>query len=250
MTLLILLDPNQVPFMGLLVELEKKIDHPFDAHVAGENSIRPFPIHRSIPMRPSDILSGEHRVIEQVLNCLEKIADSCRRDGKLDGQSAREAIDFFRNFADRCHHGKEETHFFPAMEAKGFSREMGPTGVMLREHDQGRAYIRGMSESVEAAEAGETAACANYVQNAHGYLDLLREHIQKEDHCLFGMANQTFNEKDQQRLLDAFAHVEAEEMGADTHEKYLHLANELADRWNVPRAQAPVPCHHACGCGH
>jgi hemerythrin-like domain-containing protein len=201
-------------------------------------------------MRPSDILSGEHRMIEQVLNCLEKIAEACRRDGKLDGRSAREAIDFFRNFADRCHHGKEETHFFPAMEAKGFSREQGPTGVMLREHDAGRSYIRAMNEAVDAAAAGDVDACAKFVHNAWSYLDLLREHIQKEDHCLFGMANQTFSDEDQQKLLDAFAHVEAEEMGVDTHEKYLTLANELADRWNVLRAEKTVACHHACGCGH
>jgi hemerythrin-like domain-containing protein len=201
-------------------------------------------------MKPSDILSGEHRVIEQVLNCLEKIAEDCQKTGKLDGRSAREAIDFFRQFADHCHHGKEEAHFFPAMEAKGFSREMGPTGVMLHEHDQGRSYIRAMNEVVETAASGETAACAKFSQNARAYLDLLREHIQKEDHCLFGMANQAFSDEDQQKLLDAFAHVEAEEMGADTHEKYLNLANELADRWNVPRAEATIPCHHACGCGH
>jgi hemerythrin-like domain-containing protein len=201
-------------------------------------------------MKPSDILSGEHRVIEQVLTCLEKVADACERDGKLDGRSAQEAIEFFRNFADRCHHGKEETHFFPAMEAKGFSRDQGPTGVMLREHDEGRSFIRGMSESLDGAAAGDTDACTKFVHNARSYLDLLREHIQKEDHCLFGMANQTFSDADQQKLLDAFAHVEAEEMGTGTHEKYLAIANELADRWNVPRAETTVPCHHACGCGH
>jgi hemerythrin-like domain-containing protein len=195
-------------------------------------------------MKPSDILSGEHRVIEQVLNCLEKIAAACRRDGKLDGRSAREAIDFLRNFADKCHHGKEEAHFFPAMEAKGFSREFGPTGVMLHEHDQGRSYIRAMNEAVQ------TAACANFAKNADAYIDLLREHIQKEDHCLYGMANQAFSDEDQQKLLAAFAHVETEEMGIDTHEKYLTLANELADRWNVPKAEATIPCHHACGCAH
>ena len=201
-------------------------------------------------MKPSDILSGEHRVIEQVLNCLEKIAAACRRDGRLDGRSAREAIDFFRNFADKCHHGKEESYFFPAMEAKGFSRESGPTGVMLHEHDQGRSYVRAMNESVEAAAAGDVPACAKFTNNAAAYVDLLREHIQKEDHCLFGMANQALSAADQQTLLAAFAQVEAEEMGADTHEKYLGLANELADRWNVPRAETTLAGHHACSCGH
>jgi hemerythrin-like domain-containing protein len=201
-------------------------------------------------MKPSDILSGEHRVIEQVLNCLEIIAEACRRDGRLDGRSAREAIDFFRNFADRCHHGKEETHFFPAMEAKGFSRETGPTGVMLYEHDMGRSYIRAMNETIEEAAAGDVPACAKFVHNAFGYVDLFREHIRKEDHCLFGMADQAFDEEDQQKLLAAFAHVETEEMGVDTHEKYLALADELAERFGVPKADATPAGHHACGCGH
>jgi hemerythrin-like domain-containing protein len=71
-------------------------------------------------MRPTEILSSEHRVIEQVLDCLERIADNCSAQGSLNRESAEAAIDFFRTFADRCHHGKEETYLFPAMEACGF----------------------------------------------------------------------------------------------------------------------------------
>src|SRR5271166_4514533 len=98
-------------------------------------------------MKPTEILSGEHRIIEQVLDCLETMAQKSTTHGHLDEISARQAIDFFRNFADRCHHGKEETHLFPAMEAKGFPHQGGPTGVMLSEHEQGRAHIRGMAEA-------------------------------------------------------------------------------------------------------
>ena len=107
-------------------------------------------------MKPTEILSGEHRIIEQVLDCLEKIAQNCATEGRLDRTSAEQALDFFRNFADRCHHGKEETHLFPAMEAKGFPRQGGPTGVMLSEHEQGRAYIRGMAEVIDRAAAGSS----------------------------------------------------------------------------------------------
>ena len=40
------------------------------------------------------------------------------------------------------------------MEAKGFPREGGPTGVMLHEHELGRAHVRGMDEAIELAAAG------------------------------------------------------------------------------------------------
>jgi len=85
-------------------------------------------------MRPTEILMQEHRVIEQVLDCLERMAQRVEAGDELDLESAKQAIDFFRNFADRCHHGKEEDCLFPLLEQKGFSREQGPTGVMLHEH--------------------------------------------------------------------------------------------------------------------
>ena len=70
-------------------------------------------------MQPTEILIHEHRIIEQVLACLERITEKFTLAGRLDPQPARDAVAFFRNFADRCHHGKEEAHLFPAMEAAG-----------------------------------------------------------------------------------------------------------------------------------
>ena len=46
-------------------------------------------------------------------------------------------IDIIRNFADGLHHAKEENHFFPALEKKGFSPQQGPVAVMLHEHMEG-----------------------------------------------------------------------------------------------------------------
>ena len=103
-------------------------------------------------MTPTDVLKQEHRVIEQVLACLAVLAD--RADaGRLDPGDARQAIDFLQVFADRCHHAKEENVLFPRMEARGFSRERGPTGVMLHEHELGRQAIRAMLAALNAARA-------------------------------------------------------------------------------------------------
>lgn len=187
-------------------------------------------------MKPTDILSNEHRVIEQVLNCLEKMIEQYESEGTLEKQPAQNTVAFFRNFADRCHHMKEETHLFPAMEAKGYPREGGPTGVMLREHEQARDCVRGMDEAIEAASTGDGSALKTFAQYARSYIGLLREHMEKEDHCLYSLANQAFTQDDQRQLLSAFEKVENEELGAGTHEKYLQVANELADRFGVPRA--------------
>ena len=132
---------------------------------------------------------------------------------------------------------------FPLMETKGFPRQGGPTGVMLHEHEEGRKHIRSMREALSAAD--QNAALREFACHAHGYVDLLRQHIFKEDQRLFPMANHVLSAEDQARLLDRFAHVENHEMHEGTHEKYLELANSLAERFHVVRGN-----RSACGCGH
>jgi hemerythrin-like domain-containing protein len=193
-------------------------------------------------MKGTEILMDEHRVIEQVLNCLEKLADRCEAGEKLDGRSALEALEFFRNFADRCHHGKEEGHLFPLLEARGLRRQGGPTGVMLHEHEEGRGLVTAMARAVEHDRPHE------FVRHARAYVGLLREHIRKEDHCLFPMAASLLSGTDAESLGERFEHVEHAEMGEGAHERYLRLANDLADRLEVNRAQVSSSC--GCACSH
>ena len=196
-------------------------------------------------MRPTEILMQEHRVIEQVMNCLEIIAERGKAEGKLDIDSANEAIDFFHNFADRCHHGKEEECLFPMLEQKGFSPDEGPTGVMRQEHEAGRRYTNGMSEAIAVVTAGDAQAIGAFASNARAYVQLLRDHIQKEDHCLFSMADQALSEQEQQQVLDSFANVEKDDMGPGTHQKYLDIAAKLAKRFDVScQGSGTYSCGH------
>lgn len=190
-------------------------------------------------MRATEILENEHRVIEQVLNCLEVMANRTLAEGKVDALSADAALDFLQTFADGCHHRKEENHLFPLMEAKGFPRDGGPTGVMLHEHEEGRSHIQAMRAAVKAK------AVRDFVEHARAYVELLRNHISKEDHRLFPMANQAFSSEDQTRLTERFESVENQEVEAGAHEKYLDIADMLAERFHVPRASRT-----GCGCGH
>ena len=120
-------------------------------------------------MKPSAILSGEHRVIEQVLDCLEKMAECVEAGSPLDTAAASKALDFFRNFADRCHHGKEESHFFPAMEQKGFVRDGGPTGVMLYEHELGRQRVAAMAQALASLKGGTAHAANGFAAAARAF---------------------------------------------------------------------------------
>ncbi len=190
-------------------------------------------------MRPTQLLKNEHRVIELVLDCLDAMAARCEAGGRLDGDSAREAIDFFRTFADRCHHAKEENQLFPLLEARGFDANAGPTAVMRHEHVQGRAYVAAMERAVPGASAGDAADLARWLEAARAYGFLLREHIDKEDQCLFPMADQGLLATDVARLTEEFARVERDEIGPGVHERYVGVAEALADRFGVSKARVP-----------
>lgn len=82
-------------------------------------------------MKPTDILKQEHRAIERMLTVLETTVQRMKQGENASPQIIRDALSFIQQFADRCHHGKEETILFTAMEQKGFSRDFGPLAVML-----------------------------------------------------------------------------------------------------------------------
>ena len=197
-------------------------------------------------MNATDVLVQEHRVIERVLRCLTAAVNQVLEGGELDGASIRQMVKFFREFADRCHHGKEEARLFPLLEQRGIGCERGPIGVMLSEHDTGRRHVLAMVENLPAAERGEARAKAQFLEHAQEYVQLLSEHIQKEDGCLFPMANNVLSAADQQALMATFEQVEREEMGAGAHERLHALADELCERWKVPTSEG-VCAHHCSG---
>jgi len=174
--------------------------------------------------KPTEILSDEHRVIERVLEALQRLT-ALPVNQFL--PQWRKAMEFFRGFADQCHHFKEEKVLFPAIEEHGIPREGGPIGMMLQEHEEGRAHVKAMVAALEQLSMGNSAANEVLLTHARAYVTLLQEHIQKEDDILFQMADEIIPEDEQRKLLKQFETHEAEEMGAGSHEKYLDMAQDL-----------------------
>jgi len=170
----------------------------------------------------------EHQIILMVLGAAERKTQQIQGEGAAGVPEVDQMLDFFRNFADRCHHAKEEDLLFVKMEERGVPAEGGPIGVMLREHDEGRRRLRAVAEALPGAAGQDPVALAIVSENLEAYTHLLRAHIGKEDKVLYPMADKLFTPQDQQELSEAFDRVEAEEMGAGVHEKYHQLAHELA----------------------
>ena len=178
-------------------------------------------------MGATEDLMTEHRAIERMLAVLDAAAGRIEAGEKVRAGLFREAVDFVRNFADRCHHGKEEENLFPRLEQRGVPSSGGPIGVMLFEHEEGRGLIGAIDAALDAYERGDAAAARTIAQSARAYVELLRGHIWKEENVLFPMADQVLNAEDQGDLAERFERIETEVMGPGVHERYHELLDAL-----------------------
>jgi hemerythrin-like domain-containing protein len=173
------------------------------------------------------VLRHEHEAILKMLGAAEEGARRLERGEEVRQETLANLHEFFRLFADRCHHGKEEDLLFPLLERKGFPRQGGPIGLMLSEHEQGRTLIGQMVEAFEAYKSGQKSAGARWTEAAQGYAALLRAHIDKENNILFMMAERVLTPDEQASLAEDFEKLEVEKMGVGTHERLHTMMDRL-----------------------
>lgn len=138
-------------------------------------------------MEAIETLMAEHQQILGAIGALEAFAGEALRGGGSAAELGR-FVTFIREFADAHHHAKEEDLLFAAMVEAGFPRDAGPIGVMLHEHDLGRAQVRVLAELAVAASPWGAAERERLHAAATAYAGLLRAHIHKEDAILYPMA--------------------------------------------------------------
>ena len=184
-------------------------------------------------MKPTDTLRAEHRNILRILGCLEVTANAIRESNVVDVGDLRAMARFCREYADKCHHAKEESHLFPFLEKRGMPHQHGPIAVMLHEHEQGRAAVGAMLAAVES-DSPDPDALRAFMRAADTFVSLLREHIGKEDHILFPMADDVLSADDQAELECIFEQIDQHEIGEATHREFETLARELGEKYGVP----------------
>lgn len=123
----------------------------------------------------------EHDAIKLMLKILDAVCKKIQLGEKVEFEHLDQILEFLRTFADKCHHGKEESLLFPAMEKAGIPRESGPIGVMVREHEIGRKFIKDLSNAISDYKRSKIDATPKIVEIAKSYIELLTQHIEKED---------------------------------------------------------------------
>lgn len=175
----------------------------------------------------AQILMREHSLILKVLSAMEDRISALEARAAVDRAFFERAVEFLRNFADRCHHGKEEDILFTTMvDELDYPRGGGPVAVLTTEHERGREFIRGIAEAAAALDT-DTMAARKLIESGRSYVRLLRTHIDREDTVVFPMVEQFLDDSDQARLVGKFAEFERQELESGRRAASLRLLEDL-----------------------
>ncbi len=125
-------------------------------------------------MNPIEDLKLEHEAVKSTLRILDSICNDANKTGHIaNPDHLEQLLEFFRTFVDKCHHSKEEELLFPALEEVGVSKERGPIGVMLNEHQQGRDLVARMKRALSQYTNDDAGAAQKLKAFADAYIALL-----------------------------------------------------------------------------
>ena len=168
----------------------------------------------------------EHEAILSALQILERMMAAMEKTASVNATDVQAFIGFLKEFADKCHHGKEEGLLFPAMVAAGIPEKGGPVGVLLSEHTRGRQLIRDMEEAISAG-----VDQAKLAKAAREYASLLRIHIGKENRIMFPMAEKALTPERLDELYKGFEEHEEKVIGHGRHEELHAMLKSLQEKY-------------------
>ena len=174
-------------------------------------------------MDSTEILKKEHERILLVVDALETKCENFESEKKVDKDFFRKSIDFIRNYADKFHHAKEEDILFKEFVKSAEKEEVhcNPVEQMLYEHDLGRDFVKGIENGLDEHDDEKI------IKNARGYIQLIREHIFKEEGILYSMADEALSKEVQTEMLRKFEDIEHERK--KDIEKYLDFVGSAGN---------------------
>lgn len=141
---------------------------------------------------PIDILRKEHDTVLKILDSLEK-----NLEAENINQAKKSMILLEKEF-NKHSLNKEEKVLFPEIE-KFMPRDGGPTGMMIIEH-------KDLTESIEMFRNEKDIN--NLIETGNHIINLLREHIDKENNMLFMIADMHLDNKQKEIILRKFREID------------------------------------------
>jgi hemerythrin-like domain-containing protein len=136
-------------------------------------------------------------------------------------------IDFFRTYADQCHHGKEEDILFRDLAEKRLSPEHKKLmDELIQEHRFGRETVGKLFSAKERYGKGDTAALNEIIGFLKKLVEFYPVHIEKEDNHFFMPCMEYFSKGERDVMLRQFDEFDKKLI----HKKYRQLVEGFEGR--------------------
>ncbi|MDD5223791.1 MAG: hemerythrin domain-containing protein [bacterium] len=175
-------------------------------------------------MLPIDPLQSEHRMIERMLGLLSEELSTMKKLKRVNLNLLEAAVDFFRFYADRCHHGKEEFILFRKLEKKDLTPELQKImEELVDNHVKTREWIDNLQSITRRYAKGEKGAIRELQQLLEDMTVNAPKHMEKEEKRLFAPAMQYLSQEEK----DSLVRDEYELDRTLIHEKYKLIIEKL-----------------------
>ncbi len=175
-------------------------------------------------MKPIGPLMREHRLIEQMVKILEKELIKIKEIGEVDTNIISLGVDFFRTYADRTHHGKEEDILFRELAKKKLSLEHKKImNKLVEEHVFARKTVGALYDANLSVAKGNRGPIKEIISNLEKLVKLYPKHIYTEDKEFFFPILEYFSKEEQDVMLQEFWEFDQKMI----HEKYTKMVNDL-----------------------
>lgn len=179
-------------------------------------------------VQPIGPLMIEHRLIERMISAMKKESEMLEKGKELDLSFIDTAVDFIRNYADACHHGKEEDILFRDLESVDMNEHDDKVmNELIEEHKWARKKTSNLVKAKEDYLNGNNEAVSRMIEIMDELVDFYPKHIEKEDKDFFRAAMKYLDEDERDKLLE-------EEYEFDRnfiHELYKDVVSDVEERY-------------------
>ena len=159
-----------------------------------------------------------------MLSIMSKVSEKLNAGDEVKKEDLNKILEFLINFADKCHHGKEEDIMFRVLNNKGLSEpDRRGMNELIAEHVFGRSTTRELVEANTRYRNGDSAALDDIVRSLRTLADFYPRHIEKEDKVFFPAVRAYFSEAEDQAMLAEFWEFDRKMI----HEKYKSVVDIL-----------------------
>ena len=179
-------------------------------------------------MKPIGPLMREHRLIERMIGLLKTEMQRITKDNTdVNINFLNLAIDFFRTYADRTHHGKEEDILFKALVKKRLTIEHEKImDELVAEHILARKTVGILASAIASYKKNNLSSLEDIDEYLIQLVTLYPRHIEKEDKHFFYPILEYFTKKEQDVMLQEFWEFDR----GMIHEKYQKTVEGLENR--------------------